>query len=78
MSAAAYEVRCFLCGAEVGLIRGGRFVHDPACTRPLPRRAGLLRCCGCAGPLYLEAILEPELLTPDPERPARRLGAGVA
>ena len=37
MGPATYEVRCLWCSTEVGLIRGGRFMHDPACGRPLAR-----------------------------------------
>jgi hypothetical protein len=78
MNAAAYDVRCFLCSAEVGLIQSGRFVHDPTCRRPVPRGGGRLRCCRCAGPLYLEPSLEAAPGPVDWARLAREAEAEVA
>ena len=54
MSSQVYEVRCMMCGSEVGEVRERRFVHHPGCERPLPVRSGKLRCCRCAGSLYME------------------------
>jgi hypothetical protein len=51
-----YEVRCLLCGAEIGSIVFGHFERHAGCSTPLPRRFGLLRCCQCGGSLYLEPI----------------------
>ena len=54
MSGQLYEVRCMMCGSEVGEIRERRFVHHRGCDRPLPVRGGTLRCCRCNGSLYVE------------------------
>lgn len=48
------EIRCLLCGAEVGQIVDGRFVRQTG-VGPLPRRRGLPRCPACGGSLFLEA-----------------------
>jgi hypothetical protein len=44
-------VSCPACDLVIGAVEGGRFVHDPVCTRPLVIGAGLLRCCQCGGRL---------------------------
>jgi hypothetical protein len=51
-----YDVKCMLCGAEVGQILAGKFTQHPGCTAEMPRKAGLLRCCHCGGSLYLDPI----------------------
>lgn len=50
-----YDVKCMLCGAEVGQILGGKFTQH-GCGREMPRKAGMRRCCHCAGSLYLDPI----------------------
>mgnify|MGYP000925360159 CR=1 FL=1 len=47
----SWTVSCRACEIVVGAVEGGRFVHDPACSRPLAIGAGLLRCCQCGGRL---------------------------
>jgi hypothetical protein len=44
-------VSCRACDLIIGAVEGGRFVHDPTCTRPLAIGSGLLRCCECGGQL---------------------------
>jgi len=61
----SWTVSCPACVLVVGAVEGGRFVHDPACSRPLAIGAGLLRCCQCGGPLVgdprpLAALAEAE------------------
>jgi hypothetical protein len=51
LSAHAWTVLCRACDLEIGTVEDGRFVHDPACTRPLAIGAGTMRCCQCGGPL---------------------------
>ena len=51
-----YDVKCMMCGTEVGQILGGKFTQHASCGRPMPRRAGLLRCYHCGGSLYLDPI----------------------
>lgn len=54
MRPAVYDVRCMMCGAEMGQVVGGTF-HSLADVRPvLPRRGGLPRCSKCGGSLYLD------------------------
>ena len=48
-----YDVRCLMCGTEVGHLAFGTFIKHAGCTTPLPRRGGLPRCCHCGGALYL-------------------------
>ena len=48
-----YDVRCLMCGTEVGSLAFGRFIKHAGCARPLPRKGGLPRCCHCSGTLYL-------------------------
>jgi hypothetical protein len=52
-----YEVTCLMCSAEVGRIVHGQFEMRGGRTTPLPRKAGLPRCCYCGGSLYLEPII---------------------
>jgi hypothetical protein len=54
-SAHAWTVLCRACDIVIGTVEGGRFVHDPTCTRPLAIGAGLLRCCRCSGRLDVDA-----------------------
>ena len=49
-----YDVKCMLCGAEVGQILSGRFRQHAGCPNEMPRKAGMLRCCHCGGSLYLD------------------------
>ena len=51
LSARSWTVSCRACDLVIGTVEDGRFVHDPACTRPLSIGAGLLRCCQCGGSL---------------------------
>ena len=51
-----YDVRCLMCGTEVGRILDGRFRVHAGCSRPLVRAGRQLRCCECGGSLYLEAL----------------------
>ena len=51
LSARSWTVSCRACDLVIGTVDDGRFVHDPACTRPLAIGAGLLRCCNCGGSL---------------------------
>ena len=51
-----YDVKCMLCGAEVGQILAGKFTQHNGCSASMPRKGGLLRCCHCAGSLYLDPI----------------------
>ncbi len=51
-----YEVKCLLCGTEVGQVVNETFQKHAGCTRPLPRNGGTWRCCHCGGSLYLEPI----------------------
>lgn len=51
-----YDVKCMLCGAEVGQILGGTFTQHAGCKIEMPRKAGLRRCCHCGGSLYLDPI----------------------
>jgi hypothetical protein len=48
-----YDVRCLMCGTEVGYLAFGTFIKHAGCETPLPRRGGLPRCCHCGGTLYL-------------------------
>jgi hypothetical protein len=48
-----YDVRCLMCGTEVGHLAFGTFIKHAGCSTPLPRRGGLPRCCHCGGTLYL-------------------------
>lgn len=49
--ARSWTVSCPACALVIGSVEGGRFVHDPACERPLAIGAGALRCCACGGSL---------------------------
>ena len=51
LPARSWTVSCRTCDLVIGTVEDGRFVHDPACTRPLAIGAGLLRCCQCGGSL---------------------------
>ena len=51
LPARSWTVSCRACDLVIGSVEGGRFVHDPSCTRPLVIGAGLLRCCQCGGAL---------------------------
>lgn len=51
LPARSWTVSCPACDLVVGAVEDGRFVHDPACSRPLAIGAGLLRCCRCGGTL---------------------------
>jgi hypothetical protein len=54
MMSQVFEIRCMMCGSEVGEVRERRFVHHVGCERPLPVRGGKIRCCRCGGSLYME------------------------
>ena len=51
-----YDVKCMLCGTEVGQILRGRFSQHAGCDAAMPRKGGMLRCCHCGGSLYLDPI----------------------
>jgi transcription elongation factor Elf1 len=51
-----YDVKCMLCGTEVGQIVEARFKQHSGCSARMPRQGGLLRCCHCGGSLYLDPI----------------------
>ena len=47
---------CKRCNLVIGVVDGGRFIHDPDCTQPLAIGRGTigrgtLRCCRCSGSL---------------------------
>jgi hypothetical protein len=46
-----WMVSCAACEIGIGLVTGGRFVHDPACAQPLAIGRGAMRCCRCGGVL---------------------------
>jgi hypothetical protein len=50
-STRSWTVSCRACDLVIGVVVSGRFVHDPACPRPLAIGASVLRCCVCGGPL---------------------------
>jgi hypothetical protein len=68
-----YDLRCLMCGTEVGHLAFGRFIKHAGCAAALPRRGGLPRCCHCGGTLYL-APMESSL----PELDRRRLDRTLA
>ena len=47
----SWTVSCRTCDLVIGTVEGGRFVHDPTCSRPLAIGVGSLRCCQCGGAL---------------------------
>lgn len=51
-----YDVKCMLCGTEVGQVLGGTFKQHADCSAPMPRQAGTRRCCHCGGSLYFDPI----------------------
>lgn len=53
---ADYDVKCMMCGVEVGQIVGGRLIRHAGCTASMPRKNGLARCCHCGGSLYLDPL----------------------
>jgi hypothetical protein len=78
MPSTSFDVKCLSCSAEIGQIWNGRFFHDPACVTQPPRRGGTLRCCRCAGRLYLEPNLDNLLPPVDWTSRARRVADDVA
>ena len=78
MPSASYDVKCLSCGAEIGQIWNGRFYHHPACPTLASRPAGRLRCCHCAGRLYLEPSLDNVAPAVDWSELARRVPRDVA
>jgi hypothetical protein len=68
LSAHAWTALCRACDLVIGTVEDGRFVHDPACTRPLAIGAGTLRCCHCGG--HLTADARPIARPAREERPA--------
>jgi hypothetical protein len=79
-----YDVRCLMCGTEVGSLAFGRFIKHACCARPLPRKGGLPRCCHCGGMLYLAPMegslpvvdrrLRDRMLVEEAGRPSARRG----
>jgi hypothetical protein len=39
------------CDVLVGVVDGGRFIHNPDCAQPLSIGRGTMRCCDCGGEL---------------------------
>jgi hypothetical protein len=46
-----WTVSCARCDVLVGIVDGGRFVHNPDCAQPLSIGRGVMRCCDCGGEL---------------------------
>ncbi len=46
-----WTVSCARCDVLVGVVDGGRFIHNPDCGHPLAIAGGTMRCCGCGGEL---------------------------
>jgi hypothetical protein len=46
-----WTVSCARCDVLVGIVDGGRFIHNPDCAHPLAISGGTMRCCGCGGEL---------------------------
>jgi len=42
-----------MCDVLVGVVNGGRFIHNPDCARPLAIGEGVMRCCDCGGELTI-------------------------
>src|SRR3954451_16988233 len=63
LPAQSWTVSCPACDIVIGAVEDGRFVHDPACTRPLAIGVGSLRCCQCGGSL----AADPRPLAAPPE-----------
>lgn len=53
---ANYDVKCMLCGMEVGQILNGRFLKHTECMSQMPVKSGMRRCCHCGGSLFLDPI----------------------
>jgi hypothetical protein len=53
---ADYEVKCMLCGTEVGQVVNGALKQHDGCNTPMPRKGGMARCCHCGGSLYFDRI----------------------
>ena len=58
---------CKRCNLVIGVVDGGRFIHDPDCTQPLAIGRGTigrgtLRCCRCNGSLTV--VEEPNQRVP--------------
>ena len=70
MRPAVYDVRCMMCGADMGQIAGESFRPPVGAPPPLPRRGGLPRCSLCGGSLYLDPS-DPSLFRPTAEQAAR-------
>lgn len=80
----SWTVSCRACDLVIGAVEGGRFVHDPSCSRPLAIGLGLMRCCQCGGklagdPRPLTAIVQDEtpavpVVPPPFDLSARRIG----
>jgi|SwirhisoilCB2_FD_contig_31_21467438_length_521_multi_2_in_0_out_0_1 hypothetical protein len=52
----SWDVKCMLCGTEVGQIIGGSFKKHAGCPGKLPRVGKMARCCHCGGSLYLDPV----------------------
>jgi hypothetical protein len=61
MTSGQYAVTCLLCGTEVGVVINERFLHHPACSKPLRQQDGRLCCCRCGGSLLLDQLDASEL-----------------
>src|SRR5262245_20626851 len=46
-----WTVSCARCNVLVGVVDGGRFIHNPDCSQPLAISRGAMRCCDCGGEL---------------------------
>jgi hypothetical protein len=71
-----YDVKCLMCGTEVGQILDGAFKKHAGCTAGIRRERGLPRCCHCGGSLYFDPIDYSQLL--DRARLARLMGTAAA
>jgi hypothetical protein len=49
----SWTVSCTRCDILVGVVDGGRFIHNPDCIHPRAIAGGTMRCCGCGGTLTL-------------------------
>jgi hypothetical protein len=72
MQVRVYDVRCLMCGTEVGQIVGSAFVAAPGAQPGLVLRGRLPRCAQCGGSLYLDPAEARLLRPPAPPRPKTR------
>jgi hypothetical protein len=51
-----FDVKCLLCGFELGQIISGKFIRSGDTPRPVARPDGTYRCTRCGGSLYFEPV----------------------